>query len=526
MRSDRFAGTVPIVLAFLAAPAAAQSTPTVSAVRVRTLDVFGDHADRGPTWLCPFHWADAVHIKTRESVIRRELLFQEGGPLREEDLRESERNLRRFGFLRHVAVTRGEDGAVDVTTKDAWTTEPRGDFQRVGGRNRVKFGFVERNLLGAGKEAAVFYDDDGELVNRRILYKDPQLFGTRLTLSAEVRRNAEGEFHDVELARPFRTTTTPLAWSARKTRDERREDHFAGGVLLGERRRVESKAEAGLGIALGSTRRRTRQLSVRYEHLENRFAPHGATPAAGMPADRRRDAVVGLFAWERIDYIKRRRIRKFDRDEDFNLGAGAAAGAGFAPRAFGSTQDEVLPRFEVSGGLRHGDAAFTLARSELRWAWADGAPRDVLWETGLETYVPLSSLHTLAGRLRYDHSALSGGAEVFLLGEDRGLRGYKSGQFAGERRLFFSLEDRLFFAHDVFELVSLGGAVFFDAGYAWFAGAGPRWADLHTSAGAGLRVAFSRSTRNAPIRIDVARALHGNRSRERWVVSILAGQTF
>src|SRR5260370_1618761 len=43
--------------------------------------------------------ADALHIETRESVIRKFLLFQEGDPYDPTRLEESERNLRVLPFL-------------------------------------------------------------------------------------------------------------------------------------------------------------------------------------------------------------------------------------------------------------------------------------------------------------------------------------------------------------------------------------------------------------------------------------------
>src|SRR2546422_5107591 len=48
----------------------------------------------------PYIWANRLHFETREYVIRRELLFEEGDPANPDVLYESERNLRRLNFLR------------------------------------------------------------------------------------------------------------------------------------------------------------------------------------------------------------------------------------------------------------------------------------------------------------------------------------------------------------------------------------------------------------------------------------------
>src|SRR6267378_2782204 len=60
--------------------------------------------------------ANLVAVPTRERLIRKFLLFNEGDPLDEEKLRETEHNLRALDFLKSAVVTKGtpHDGVVDV----------------------------------------------------------------------------------------------------------------------------------------------------------------------------------------------------------------------------------------------------------------------------------------------------------------------------------------------------------------------------------------------------------------------------
>src|SRR5690606_25136703 len=77
-----------------------------------------------------FGWAyraaNALHIPTREWVIRRELLFAPGSCYDPFLLEESERLLRSYGFLSRVDVfgIRQPDGShhVIVSTRDEWST--------------------------------------------------------------------------------------------------------------------------------------------------------------------------------------------------------------------------------------------------------------------------------------------------------------------------------------------------------------------------------------------------------------------
>src|SRR6202162_2810069 len=69
----------------------------VGSITIRALNVFSpEEAAHG--WV--YRAADALHIETRESVIRKFLLFREGEPYDPARLEETERNLRVLPFLK------------------------------------------------------------------------------------------------------------------------------------------------------------------------------------------------------------------------------------------------------------------------------------------------------------------------------------------------------------------------------------------------------------------------------------------
>ena len=51
-----------------------------------------------------FRVADRLHIRTREEIIRQELLFAPGDPLDKEAIAQTERNLRALVFLRDARI--------------------------------------------------------------------------------------------------------------------------------------------------------------------------------------------------------------------------------------------------------------------------------------------------------------------------------------------------------------------------------------------------------------------------------------
>jgi len=179
--------------------------PRIGTITVRALDVFSpEEAARG--WL--YRTANAVRFNTRESVIRKFLLFREGDvfdPLR---LDETERNLRVLPFLKSALVTAGQphDGVVDVEviTQDAWTTEPGVSFGGKGGVTTYGFDLKEKDFLGTGRTLAIAYDKEAERSNRSFEYIDPYFLGRSYVLGDFLyANNTDGEEERVSIGRPF-----------------------------------------------------------------------------------------------------------------------------------------------------------------------------------------------------------------------------------------------------------------------------------------------------------------------------------
>ena len=162
------------------APAAGQSAPrpVVRAIEVRRVGVFDSL--EASNWL--FRLANIVHAETRESVIRSELLFQEGTPYDSATAAESARNLRALGLFRSVAIdtARTDSGlVVRVTTRDAWTTSLGVDVQRTGNQGSFSALFAETNFLGTGSHILAnssHFPDHDELA---VEFSQPRLIGNR-----------------------------------------------------------------------------------------------------------------------------------------------------------------------------------------------------------------------------------------------------------------------------------------------------------------------------------------------------------
>ncbi|UPT72630.1 MAG: hypothetical protein M0D55_11765 [Elusimicrobiota bacterium] len=109
--------------------------------------------------------ANTLHRTTRESVVRREVLFEPGAPYDPLLARETERNLRALSYIRRAEVTAAAtaDGGVDVLVRtwDSWSLEVVAGFKRVGGSTELKGGFAEHNAFGRGNDLTAVYTSAG-----------------------------------------------------------------------------------------------------------------------------------------------------------------------------------------------------------------------------------------------------------------------------------------------------------------------------------------------------------------------------
>lgn len=143
--------------------------------------------------------------------------------------------------------------------------------------------------------------------------------------------------------------------------------------------------------------------------------------------------------------------------------------------------------YQTAGGFMGGDSQFDKAVVEVR------------------QYIPIGKSSSIA--LRAWGGTLSGNSmttEYFYVGGADSLRGYHDNIFMGTRMLVFNAEYRF----PIAKIKILSGAVFVDAGNAWFPGGESK---LYTDAGIGLRLSLP-TLGVGVIRLDYAVGDNGSRT--------------
>jgi len=502
----------------------------IGSIRVETYNVFNTNVY--PESKLAYRAANAVHRTTRENVVRRELLYEVGDPYDPNLIAETERNLRLLHFIRRAdsdAVV-NSSGTVDVVvrTYDSWTLEFTGNFKRVGGATEVKGGFSERNFLGRGTELSAEYRQYGTSPHKSLAWKEVQFLGRHhVNLLAAASAGPDGRDYSLAVGRPFYASIAKASKGVAGSYSEKRTPLYADDVVSGESLRRASEVGLTYGVALATSTWRTRRVRAGVANRHVDYLPLPSTPAGALPA---REQFLFLqlgFDWQELDFVTERRIQRFTRDEDYNVGLSVLPSLAWAPALPGlrSAESQVLPGLVVRKGFER-EGRLLLLRGSYTTAFVNGANATRVAGGDALYFLMGMPRQTLALHASYDHGWRLDPGSRLGLGESNGLRGYGLNQFAGERRFLMNVEDRVFLYDEWLRLVDVGAVVFYDAGYAWGHGVRARVNDLRHSVGFGLRLAASRSASNSPLRIDAARALNPNGTDTRWTLSILAGHAF
>ena len=492
------------------------SFPSIGIIKIITNEVFDERSD-GIT--APYAAANTLHVRTRETVIRRELLFTTGDPVNSELLEQTERNLRALPFLRDARVETkpiDEDGDgrpervdVRVLTWDTWSLSPQLDFATVNDHATWTIGISEKNLLGLGKAASISRRRTLDRFLTRFDYRDHQLAGSRLTLTTSVSKLSDGNEGFFSLARPFFSIQDRWAMTIQAGGFARNDPLIEDGNQIGHLRHVARWSDLELARAIHRRPRRAIRLHAAYRVRQETIGT-GARDFGILE--------TGLSAVSHR-FVRLTHVNSFERPEDINLGTQTSARLGFStPQLGGEDGTIVFIAASYQRGLDFGPGHFLLSRVQATTRRRQSTLENTLIEAKLQYLRQHVLRHSFLAKLDFRHGHNLDPEVQLRLGAESGLRGYPIRQFVGTRSLLLSSEERWFFADDLGQLLSLGVAAFLDSGFAWPEGRPIDFGDLRTSAGVSLLMGTSRLSNRPGIRLDLGYALNPVTNRGRWVL--------
>ncbi len=495
----------------------APSLRYIRSIRIVRQDVF-PVIDQEPEFL--YRLANRLHVVTRESVVRSDLLFKEGDLVDSDLLEESERRLRRLSYLGEAEIVVQEVAAdsvdVQVITHDQWSTLVSTIFDRGGGRTTVGAALEEFNFLGYGKQGFIEGRHEPEGTTWTFRYDDPQLFGSRWTASQLLITGPLVKSYSGEIVRPFYSPDTDWSWGASAATTERIVREFDAGTETNRFERESDGVDVFVSRAFGRRFRKIR-LSAGYAFQQRHFA---AIPdrTVDLPDDELiHRASVGLQR-EDLAFVEERQLDKFIRTEDLALGSLTS----FSLRRTGIPITRGVKRFEIFASrrdlIRLAARQFVLVSLQFQTLFE----RDTITSLRLRYYDKSLPQQTLAFNFEFDYDKNPEIDRPFLMGGDTGLRGYPAREFSGNKRVLVNFEDRIFSQLNILT-VQLGGVLFFDAGNIWKVAESIDFADMNYSLGFGFRLGYTKSPNSRVGRIDFAWPLNRGGG---FGISVGVGQQF
>lgn len=569
---------VPMSLGIAAARAApakdvsippSSSTKTKKYIRKITIkigDIFED--DSGTL----YNIANATKVSTRESVIRTEMLFKEGDAFDPYLLRQTARNLRLQRYLRDIKVVPTFDGdAVDivVSARDSWTLIPFLSYSSGTGQRNRGIGISEGNFLGGATRVDTRYQEQDSRQTYAISVTDPQFLGTQHNFGVGLAERSDGEVYHASVGLPFRHLLQRDSWTIETQRQNTIGRLYEGGdenyifrqhldtfqalyTFAGPGAKAAEVDDPYTGIYKGQ-KVLSQHYSVGWAYQAASFFQADASDFADLnldpnivsndparlAANRRFNGPMVQYSNIQPEFISMNYIDRFDRVEDYNLGDESLFNVQFSPRQLGSRENSFLFNANRSKGWRFDERTFL--RGEIGGASRFDTDQfdNTLVRAETKYYSVLGDYfvgdrflgrHTIAAQFFADFGDDLDNDRQLLLGADNSLRGYEMNTFEGDKRMALNLEERAHIADDVFQVVSVGTALFLDVGGATREDLSAIVTDdLYGDVGFGLRFCFPRSSGGGVVRMDIAFPMRdGPDGSKAWEPRIVfaAGQLF
>lgn len=465
-----------------------------------------------------FRLANKLHVRTRQSVIRRSLLFKNGDVLSVQKIEESERLLRANRYIYNVDIRplAWHDGIVDieVVTRDTWTIQPGLQFSRSGGSNSTGLSLREGNLFGTGTAVSYATSSDADRKGTEFSLSQKHLFGGWTAIDMKLAHYDDGRRQSFSVARPFYALDTRWAAGASTMHDERTESIYSDGKIVGQFRHQQDASEAYAGWSSGLVDGWTHRYSVGLSLQEDVYATDPVlVPPAIVPADQK--LVSPFLRYEVIqdNYEKVSNRNKIQRPEYFAMGFASQLQVGRALSGLGSSRDLWTYSARISEGFEVPHGNDLLASASLSGQYGDGRGEREMLSGSLRYYVPHFKSAVFYAAASADMVRKPEVLDLLLLGGDNGLRGYPLRYQSGEHRALFTVEERVYTDWYPFRLFRVGGAVFYDVGRAW---GGPFENQVNagwlSDVGFGLRILSDRSSFGNIVHADVAFPLNADPS--------------
>lgn len=454
--------------------------------------------------------ANAFHLETKKSVIKRFLLFKEGDFVDYRLIYETERLLRDLSWVRDAYIFPEKEDSQNLTAvvyvRDAWSLKGGLKFSSVGGENTFRIRLHEVNLLGFGKTLMVGYEENPERNIGEIEYFDPILFGSRWQLFSSYQKLSDGFYKKLKIEHPFYELYTTFSFGIDFSREKLNLKFYDDGKLSVEMPSIKDEATVYFQKALFSRKNKVIRGGVelwsRQKLYQSLFKWGQDCNFIENQNDKRFRGIMFYLGYIEDKFRTFENIKATNRAEDFNSGYEIHTHFGFYGKQFGSTENAKYLDFKLTKGFFLSENQLLLAEIKGEGRRENSENKNFLLSTKIDYYNLKLNKQTIAASVEaFLGSKLDVDNYVYIGGSD-GLRGYPNHFKIGEKRWTFSAEDRIITDKTLWGIVQLGYVGYIDAGAVREPGGG--WTKNYANIGFGLRLGNLKSAFGHIILVSVA----------------------
>lgn len=477
-----------------------------------------------------YRFLNRIHINTKPHVIKSQLLFQEGDLIDRKTIQESARILRTRNYLSTAYIVPdavcGDEIDILVVTQDSWSLEPQVSFSQKADNSESGFAISDDNILGSGNSVVIGYEQTADRNSIRYSFSNPHFLNKPVAVKLSFAETSDGDNSSIYVARPFYSLNTP--WATGIQLDDISEVSVirSGGDIINEYRHQQVFQEAFFGVATHIDDEYTRRILIGFTKEEDTFYEIDET-VLGIPENRK-----AVYPWIGFQSLHNqfgvfKNVNQIQRAEDIGIGVNTEFRIGYGGTSLDSADEMIRYKGKISNviDMRNHHILEMSAEIDGRYHLESGRNDSSVLGGEIAYNYFINDKNRWYARFRYDVGQDLLQHEQLTAGDETGMRGYPTDFQRGEQRYLFTLERRYFSDYHLFNIVRMGGVVFFDAGKAWGDNDGKPNPHL-SNIGFGLRFSSSKVRVGKVVHVNFATPLAAKSGISDFQLLVSAQQRF
>lgn len=501
---------------------------TIRTISFNTIDVFDENNPDEDKSI--YRFLNKLHINTKPHVVKSQLLFKEGDKVNRKTIQESARILRTRKYLTTAYIVPdavcGDQVDILVVTQDSWSLEPQISFSQKADNSESGFAISDDNILGTGNSVVIGYEQTADRNSIRYSFANPHFLNKPISVTVSFAETSDGDNSSINIAKPFYSLNTP--WATGIQLDDISEVSIirSGGEIINEYRHQQVFQEAFFGIATHIDDDYTRRWMIGVTKEEDSFFEVEDT-VLGIPDYRK-----AVYPWIGFQSLHNqfgvfKNVNQIQRAEDIALGVNMEFRLGYGGTSLDSADEMVRYKGKISNVVEARENHILEMSAEMDGRHNLESGRDDSSIIGGEVAYNyfINDKNRWYARVRYDVGQDLLQHEQLTAGDETGMRGYPMDYQRGDQRYIFTLERRYFSDYHLFNIVRMGGVLFYDVGRAWGDEDG-RPNPMLSNIGFGLRFSSSKVRVGNVVHVNFATPLSAKSGISDFQLLVSAQQRF